>query len=107
MIVPEPMPSICPNNSYLSSPPQPCETSDFWTKFLENPAEMTTLASVQNTNTGSGGSGSGGSGSGGSGTGGSGSEGSGSGGSGSGGSGSGSFGSGGSGSGGSHHLTQK
>lgn len=63
MIVPEPMPSICPNNSYLSSPPQPCETSDFWTRFLENPAEMTTLASVHNTNTGSGGSGSEGSGS--------------------------------------------
>ena len=81
MIVPDNMPSICPNNSYLASPPQPCETSNFWTNFLEvGPEGMTTVSpdTVHNTkltgsgdsggskDSGSGGSGPGGSGSGGS-----------------------------------------
>ena len=77
MIVPDNMPSICPNNSYLASPPQPCETSNFWTNFLEvGPEGMSTVSpdTVHNTKLlgsgdsgGSGGSGPGGSGPGGSG----------------------------------------
>ena len=33
--VPKPMPSICPNSSYVTDPPQACEISDFWPNWLE------------------------------------------------------------------------
>ena len=33
--VPKPKPSICPNSSYLTDPPQACEISDFWPNWLE------------------------------------------------------------------------
>ena len=52
MIVPDNMPLICPNNSYLTSPPQPCETSNFWTNYLENgPEGMTTVSPDTGHNT--------------------------------------------------------